>query len=199
MSPVSPVSLPRPTAHRSTPRCRPTSSPTRPCRLLGQFRISTPTRRPSNASIKRCERRRVGAWPTRPDSYRRSIVADGLTIARPAHLAGPCAAHSPRRPLKSQASRRHRWRSPPGALPPMPLALSDAEFAAVQAAAALVHPLHRSAFFASIGQGARGPSRRRPWRCAPLRGGPAEDLCRRGLQRNASAEPRHLRARRAAS
>jgi hypothetical protein len=120
----------------------------------------------------------------RPGHCRRSIVADGLTIARPAHLAGPCAAHSPRRPLEvaglaapslakptrsltAHAARpiRCRFRRGPGSRGAGPSA-----------------PPQR--LLASIGQGARGPFRHRPWCCAPLRGGPAEDLCRRGPQRN---------------
>jgi hypothetical protein len=36
----------------------------------------------------------------------------------------------------------------------MPLSLSDNEFAAVQAAAAPIHPMQRSAFLASPGEGA---------------------------------------------
>jgi hypothetical protein len=80
----------------------------------------------------------------------------------------------------------------------MPLALSDADFAAVQAAAAPVHPLHRSAFLQALAKELEGHS---------VIGPGVVHRCAAALQKTfvvaahseTSAEPRHLRARWAAS
>jgi hypothetical protein len=79
----------------------------------------------------------------------------------------------------------------------MPLSLSDDEFAAVQAAAAPVHPLHRSAFLQALAKELEGHSVGGPgvvFRAAAA----LQKTFVVAAHSEASAEPRH-RARQAAS
>jgi hypothetical protein len=57
---------------------------------------------------------------------------------------------SPLTLLQSAHARRHQWATPRPEPPMPPLSLSDDEFAAVQAAAAPIHPLQRDAFLKAL-------------------------------------------------
>jgi hypothetical protein len=77
---------------------------------------------------------------------------------------------------------------------PTPFSLSDDEYAAVQAAAAPIHPQQRDAFLKASRRAGALP-RGRPWCCVPSRLGAAKALCRPARTETGLARRRSARSR----